>query len=328
MHKPTPIGGVILRPRAHASIQGLALGWAMSLTIRPFATQATRSPMAMIGLRRLFRATGAVLSRTPADVAITPVRAPGVRGEWVCDPGAAASSRIVLYLHGGGYFFGAAAMHRQITWRMSRALKRPVLAIDYRLAPRHTFEHWRDDAVAAYEHLLARGYRGEDIIVSGDSAGGHLTLVLLQTLRDRGLPLPAAGVCLSPWTDLSGGSPSIDGNAGRDPMIPASTLRLLSRYLLQERDAADPLVSPLHGSFSGLPPLCVLVGSTEVLRDDARRLAQRAHGAGVSVRYEEWHRMPHVFPIFAAVLPEGRSAFRHIARFIAGLEAGAGRLAA
>lgn len=319
---------LILRPRETISGQAKALGWALSMTIRPIAVHATRSPAAMIGLRRLFRATGAVLSRTPPQVDITPVHDEAARGEWVCDPAGAGSSQVMLYLHGGGYFFGAAAMHRQITWRLSRALKRPVLAIDYRLAPRHTFEHWRDDAVAAFRHLLSRGYRGEDIVVGGDSAGGHLTLVLLQTLRDRGLPLPAAGVCLSPWTDLSGGSPSIRSNAARDPMIPAATLLLLSRYLLQDRDPHDPLVSPLHGDFSGLPPLCVLVGGTEVLRDDSRRLAMRAREAGVQVHYEEWHRMPHVFPIFAPVLPEGRSAFRHIARFVNALDAARQHLAA
>lgn len=312
---------LILRPRERISPQAKILGWTLATTVRPLATMATRSPSAMLGLRRLFRATAGVFARTPEQVLVTSVQAAAVRGEWVYAPEAAGSRQVLLYLHGGGYFFGSAAMHRQITWRMSRALCRPVLAIDYRLAPRHTFEHWRDDAVQAYEHLLARGYRGEDIIIGGDSAGGHLTLVLLQTLRDRGLPLPAAGICLSPWTDLGTGSASITRNAARDPMIPAITLRLLSSYLLQDRDPRDPLVSPLHGSFAGLPPLCVLVGSTEVLRDDARRLAVRAREAGVRVHYEEWHRMPHVFPIFAGVLPEGRSAFRHIARFIATVEA-------
>lgn len=310
----------ILRPRERISLQAHALGWAMSMTIRPVATLATRSPSAMLGLRRLFRMTGTVLSRTSAAVHITPVQTAAVRGEWLCAPAAEGSRQVMLYLHGGGYFFGSAAMHRQITARMSQSLRRPVLAIDYRLAPKYTFEHWRDDAVRAYEHLLARGYRGEDILVSGDSAGGHLTLVLMQTLRDRGLPLPAAGICISPWTDLSNESASIRSNAARDPMIPAITLQLLSRYLLQDRDPYDALVSPLHGSFEGLPPLCVLVGSTEVLRDDSRRLAARALAAGVRVQYEEWHRMPHVFPIFAGVLPEGRSAFRHIARFVAAVE--------
>lgn len=310
----------VLRPRHQISPQAYLLDWAMSLSIRPIATLATDSPGAMLAIRKLFRLTGAVIARTPDNVHITPVQTPQVRGEWVCSPQAGSARKVVLYLHGGGYFFGSAAMHRQITWRMSRVLRRPVLAIDYRLAPRHSFEDWRDDAVQAYEYLLARGYAGKDIIISGDSAGGHLTLVLLQTLRDRGLPMPGCGVCISPWTDLSDESASRRTNAWRDPMIPARAVRLLSARLSLNRSPYDPLVSPLHGDFHGLPPLFVLVGSTEVLRDDARRVAVRAQESGVAVRYEEWHRMPHVFPIFAAILPEGRSAFRHIARFVQTLE--------
>lgn len=310
----------ILRPRQQVSPQAYAIDWAMSLSVRPLAHLTVRSSSGLLTLRRLFGATSPLLARVPSRVQVLPVRTPQVRGEWVRVPSAAGSRQVVLYLHGGGYFFGSAAMHRQVTWRMSRQLRRPVLAIDYRLAPRHTFEDWRDDAVQAYQYLLARGYEGKDIVISGDSAGGHLTLVLLQTLRDRGLPMPSCGVCISPWTDLSGDSPSIHGNARRDPFIPPSALQFISRFLTRDRSPYDALVSPLHGSFTGLPPLYVLVGSTEVLRDDARRMAAKARAAGVRVHYEEWHRMPHVFPLMAAVLPEGRSAFRHIARFVAEIE--------
>jgi monoterpene epsilon-lactone hydrolase len=109
-------------------------------------------------------------------VRITPVHRADVRGEWVVSPKAHNASRVVLYLHGGGYFFGSGSLHRQITWRLSQALSRPVFAIDYRLAPRHSFEDWRDDAVASYKYLLSQGYKGSDITVAGDSAGGHLNL--------------------------------------------------------------------------------------------------------------------------------------------------------
>lgn len=318
----------IVRPCTQVSAQAYAIDWAMSLSIRPLASLTVRTPTGLLALRKVFRLAGVALARIPSRVHVTPIHTPQVRGEWVCAPRAAAGRQVVLYLHGGGYFFGAAALHRQVTWRMSHALARPVLAIDYRLAPRHTFEHWRDDAVQAYEFLLARGYAGKDILISGDSAGGHLTLVLLQTLRDRGLPLPSCGVCISPWTDLSGDSPSIQANADRDPFIPVAALQFITRFLSRNRSPYDALVSPLHGNFAGLPPLYVLVGSTELLRDDARRMVARAQAAGVEVQYEEWHRMPHVFPILAAVLPEGRTAFRHIARFVAGVESARHALAA
>ncbi|MEO6697855.1 MAG: alpha/beta hydrolase [Paraperlucidibaca sp.] len=305
----------------HASKRAHALGWLMAATVRPLASTLVRSPEGLMALRKTFRGLGTILKRSPKAVRITPVHQADVRGEWVVAARAQEASRVVLYLHGGGYFFGSGALHRQVTWRLSDALARPVLAIDYRLAPRHSFEAWRDDAVSAYQHLLNQGYAGSDITVAGDSAGGHLTLVLLQTLRDRGISLPRAAICISPWTDLSGESLALTANSRRDPYIPANALRFISRFLTRNRSPFDALVSPVHGDFRGLPPIYVMVGSTEILRDDARRMVERARSAGVSVRYEEWHRMPHVFPIMAAVLPEGRLAFRQMRDFIVRVEA-------
>lgn len=309
------------QPYQYASKRAHAVGWLMSATVRPLATTLVRSPQGLLALRKGFRALGTVLEHTPKSIHIAAMSHGTVRGEWVQAASATTATSVVLYLHGGGYFFGSGSLHRQVTWRMSQALSRPVLAIDYRLAPRHSFEAWRDDAVAAYEYLLAQGYRGSDITVAGDSAGGHLTLVLLQTLRDRGISRPRAAICISPWTDLSGDSLALSAHPRRDPYIPNAALRFISGYLTRNRSPFDALVSPVHGDFRGLPPLYVMVGSTEILRDDARRMVARARSAGVSVVYEEWHRMPHVFPFMAAVLPEGRLAFRRMREFLAHVEA-------
>lgn len=310
-------------PYSHASKRAQAIGWLMSATVRPLAGTLVRSPEGLLILRKGFRALGAVLERTPNAVKITPVRQIDVRGEWVQAPRAHSAKSVVLYLHGGGYFFGAGSLHRQVTWRLSQALSRPVLAIDYRLAPRHSFEAWRDDALSAYQYLLNQGYSGADITLAGDSAGGHLTLVLLQTLRDRGISMPRAAICISPWTDLSGDALALTAHPRRDPYIPSAAIGFISRFLTRNRSPFDALVSPVHGDFRGLPPIYVMVGSTEILRDDARRMVARARAAGVDVVYEEWHRMPHVFPIMAAVLPEGRLAFRHMREFLARVEASA-----
>nr|BFE78015.1 hypothetical protein GCM10020093_006160 [Planobispora longispora] len=221
----------------------------------------------------------------------------------------------MLYLHGGGYFVCSPATHRPITWRMSVAARRPVLALDYRQGPVHTPAESLQDAVAAYECLLERGYDPADILVAGDSAGGHLTLATLLALRDRQAPLPAAAVCLSPWTDLS--DTPRRSNRLSDPLLPAGRIEWLARRWTAGLDARDPLVSPVFGDYAGLPPLMVVTGSTEVLRDEGRRVAERARAAGVPVTYEEWRRMPHVFPILADVVPEARRAFQHIARFLA-----------
>ncbi len=298
------------------SWQAYALNWAMSLTIRPLLEVSVVSPRTLWLARQAYALGGLYAARLPDFVHQESVQLGAFSGEWLRAGARLSDRKALLYLHGGGYFFSSAEHHRPITWRLSRATRRPVLAINYRMAPEHDFEHWREDAVTAYEHLLRRGYKPEDILIAGDSAGGHLTLVTLQTLRDRGLPLPRAALCISPWTDLANTAESHERNRWRDPMFPAPVVRRLASLYAQNRNPFDPLVSPLYGNFEGLPPLFIMAGSTEVLRDDARRAAGRALAAGVSVVYEEWHRMPHVFPMFAFFLPEGRRAYRHMSKFV------------
>lgn len=318
-----------LQPRRRVSLQAYALNWAVAALIRPVSWVASiGSPRAMYRIRKVFASTHAVLTRIPRQVVVTPLQSPGVRGEWVMAPAARNSEQVILYFHGGGYFFGNPAQHRQITWRLSQVTGRRVLSIDYRLAPEHSFEHWTEDALNAYRYLLSKGYDGSQIMVSGDSAGGHLSLVLLQMLRERHWPLPAAGILLSPWTDLSETSESMHDKEWRDPMIPAVAVEAVANYLTAGRDLHDYRVSPLHGDFHGLPPLFVAIGSTEVLREDCRRMVKKARLSGVKVHYEEWHRMVHVFPLFSAVLPEGRLLFRHISRFVATLDTLSGERAA
>lgn len=235
-------------------------------------------------------------------------------------------SRVVLYFHGGGYFICSPVTHRPITWRLSAAAGCPVLALDYRQGPVHTPVESLQDAIAAYLCLLKRGYDPARIVFAGDSAGGHLTLATLLALRDRNLPLPSAAVCLSPWADLTDGPRRV--NRLLDPLIPAGRVGWLARRWTVGLDARDPLVSPVFGDYTGLPPLMVVTGSTEVLRDEGRRVAERARAGGVPVRYEEWRRMPHVFALLADLVPEARQVFWHIARFLTAtrtLAAGAGQ---
>ncbi|GAA3415495.1 hypothetical protein GCM10018952_40250 [Streptosporangium vulgare] len=122
-------------------------------------------------------------------------------------------------------------------------------------------------------------------------------------------------MCLSPWADLTGAPRRV--NRLLDPMIPAGRVDWLARRWTAGLDPQDPLLSPVLGDYTGLPPLMIVTGSTEVLRDEGRRVAERARGAGVPVMYEEWPRMPHVFAILADVVPEAREVYPHIARFLA-----------
>ncbi|MCK2215978.1 alpha/beta hydrolase [Actinomadura sp. ATCC 31491] len=301
------------------SWQARALTGVMRGTLKPASTLFMRHPLALVGVARVGELARLVQVPHPAHVSIVPAAFSDCGGEWVRGGQGLDERKALLYFHGGGYFSCSPRTHRSITWRLSVVARRPVLALDYRQGPVHRLADSLADALDAYTCLLRRGHAPEDIIVAGDSAGGHLTLATLLALRDRGMPLPAAALCLSPWADLT--DVPRRANRWQDPLLPASRVRWLARHWTDGLDPRDPLVSPVHGDFTGLPPLMIMTGSTEVLRDEGRRVAEAARRAGVPVRYEEWRRMPHVFPILADVLPEARLAFRHMARFLAAVGA-------
>ena len=238
----------------------------------------------------------------------------GVFTEWTRVGGRARG--VILYCHGGGYIVGSPRAYRGLAGRLAALTQCDVAVIDYRLAPEHVYPAAPDDALAAYRALLARGIDPASIVFAGDSAGGNLALVTLLRARDRGMPLPSAAALLSPWTDLTGSGASIRANAKLDPMLPANRIEDAARLYSPTVDLGHPDVSPLFGEFHGLPPLSVHVGTTEILLDDSRRLAERARRHGVEVELKTWHRMPHVFPMFADVLPEGRRALDEIGAFI------------
>jgi acetyl esterase/lipase len=251
----------------------------------------------------------------PADVRYEPVDAGGVPAEWTTAPGARAD-RALVYLHGGGYCLGGVATHRGLAARLSRTARLRVLNVDYRLAPEHPHPAAVEDAVAAVGFAYASGLAPSRVAVGGDSAGGGLTLAALVALRDAGLPLPAAGVCISPWTDLTGSGDSVRTRADLDPLVDAEDLHRLAAAYLGGGDPRAPLASPLFADLRGLPPLLVHVGTAEILLDDATGLAERARDVGVPVELEVWDDMIHVWHAFADVLPEGVQAIEGIAGFL------------
>ncbi len=251
----------------------------------------------------------------PADVSRETVSAGGVPAEWVIAAGADAA-RVILYLHGGGYVVGSINTHRDLAARLSRAAAARVLLIDYRLAPEYPHPAAVDDATAAYRWLLAHGAQPSRVVIAGDSAGGGLTVATLVALRDAGQPLPAAGVCLSPWVDLEGLGDSMTTKAAVDPMVQREGLQKMAAAYLAGQDPRTPLAAPLYANLSGLPPLLIQVGTAEALLDDSSRLAERARKAGVHVTFEPWEDMIHVWQAFASMLPEGREAIERIGEFI------------
>jgi epsilon-lactone hydrolase len=241
----------------------------------------------------------------------------GLRTEWLTGPGC-STSHALLHLHGGGYVMGSCVTHRALSGRAGLSCGMQAVLPEYRLAPEHPFPAALDDAVAAYKGLLALGFEPGRIVLFGDSAGGGLALATLLVLRDAGLPLPAAAVLLSPWTDMTISGESLKTRATVDPWLKPEMLEPFSKLYVGEHDRKDPRVSPLFGDFRGLPPLLVQVGDQEILLSDSTRLAERARSAGVEIELKVWDELWHVWHLFAPVLPEANAALDSIGAFVRG----------
>lgn len=251
----------------------------------------------------------------PDDVTLTPVDVDGVPGEYLVAPNA-DDKRVVLYLHGGGYVIGSIKSHRYLMQNISRQSGARTLGLDYRLAPEHPFPAAVEDASKAYRWLLDQGYEPKNIAIAGDSAGGGLTLATLVKLRDEGIPLPVAGVLISPWADLTGEAGSVISRADSDPMVSADGLFSLAGKYLNGEDAKNPLASPVFADLSSLPPLLVHVGGREILYDDAITVVNNAKAAKVEVELLDAAEMFHVWHAFAPMLDEAQEAIDQIGAWL------------
>ncbi|MGD9880657.1 MAG: alpha/beta hydrolase [Reyranella sp.] len=243
------------------------------------------------------------------------VDAGGVPAEWVAPPGH-DPQRAILYLHGGGYVIGSLATHRRLAYDIAAACGARVLLIDYRLAPEHPFPAAVEDAAKAWRWLLQQGFAPNRLAIAGDSAGGGLTIATLVNLRDQKLGLPACAVAISPWVDLEGLGNSMATRSAQDPIVQKDSLKWFAAQYLGTTAATTPLAAPLHANLDGLPPILVQAGTAETLLDDATRIAEKLHTAGVEVRLAIWPNMLHVFPLFAPILSEGRDGCLEIGSFI------------
>jgi len=260
-------------------------------------------------LRRRYERLDARQFKVGLPVERTPTETGGVPGEWIVAP-ETLRERVILYLHGGSFAFRFPNAHASLAARLCRRLGARALIPDYRLAPEHPYPAAPDDCHAAYRGLLAEGVDPKNIVLAGDSAGGNLVLVTLCRVRAAGEPLPACAVLLSPALDCTMESPSMTTFDGHDPMIRRASLLVLRQFMF-----TNPDVSPMFADFRGLPPLFFQVGSTELLRDEATRAANKAFASDVDVELELWPGATHVFQL-AEFLPEARLAVEHIVRFV------------
>jgi monoterpene epsilon-lactone hydrolase len=249
------------------------------------------------------------------DVTCEAVDCEGVAGEWSLVPGSDVS-RVLLFFHGGGYCSGSILSHRRMVTEAGRAARMRTLAIGYRLAPEHPYPSAHEDAMAAWRFLRRQGIAARNIVVGGDSAGGNLTIGLINRLRAAGEALPGCAWLISPWTDLTMSGDTLDTKDAVDPLIHKCYLVELADAYAVSADRRDPLISPLFADLHGFPPALIQVGSAETLLADATRFVAVAGAADVDVTLEIWPHMIHAWPLWNAKLEDARRALASAGEFI------------
>ncbi len=255
------------------------------------------------------------LFKTPRNVRIQPVSVEGVPAEWLLPKGC-DTDRVIIYLHGGSFHAGSLRTHRGIAAHIGVNSDSSVLLLDYSLAPENPFPAAIEDVVSVYRWLLeVKGFEAKKVIISGDSAGGGLTLASLLKFQEENITLPAAAICLSPVTDFAITGESITTKAKEEVMLTENEMKQSFEIYAKGQNVEHPLVSPLYADLSGLPPLLIQTGTAEILLDDSTRFAQKAIKQGVTVDLDLWDNMFHVFQIFGNLIPESKKALKKIGEF-------------
>jgi monoterpene epsilon-lactone hydrolase len=240
----------------------------------------------------------------------------GIPGIWV-NPANERPDEAILHLHGGWFSLGSAKGYRNLVAQIAARARAKAFIPDYRLAPEHPFPAATDDALACYRALAASGVRR--IVLTGDSAGGNLALVLASRVTGEAVPHGATLVgvtVLSPVTDLTLSGTTYQTRADADPLFTRPQVAELVHSYLGSSDAKQPLASPLFGRLSGMPPTRIHVGDDEVLLDDSLRFVERAAAAGVDARVDVWMGMPHGFPASVGRLKAAAESLDAVGAFL------------
>ena len=305
---------VSVLPKSHPmpSFQHLLLKQLLTAAAAPLAR---RKPS--VGAMRLAMEAGSLFQFMPWRVNLESFSLDNrLEAEWL-RPRQAHPTRVLLYLHGGGYVLGSLNTHRSLVGSLALRCGLNVLTINYRKAPDHPFPAALDDVKRAYLWLLRQSYRPQDIVVAGDSAGGGLALALLLALRDAGETAPAAGIGLSPWTDLNLPIGALRRVAREESLLlEALQMRNWGPLYAHKTALSHPLLSPLQADLHGLPPLLIQVSTAEVLYDDAVKFTDKAKAAGVLVTLQPFEGLVHWWHLFWRVVPEAQQALDQVASFL------------
>ncbi|MEU7145378.1 alpha/beta hydrolase [Nocardia sp. NPDC046473] len=272
-----------------------------------FAAAAGQGPDTLDDIRLAYRKFFQDSFPAPNGVSFVPVDADGVPAEYAT-PANAATSRHMVYLHGGAYLVGDPQGYRGLVGTLAERLHARVLVPDYRLAPEAVFPAAVDDAVAAYRWLLDQGVAPGNVVFAGDSAGGAMAISVLVAARDRGLAMPSASIAISPWANLEHTGATMRTLDGIDPSVSRAGLHSAADLVLGGTPRNNPLASPVFADTRGLPPVLIQIGGHEVMLSDAIRLATRLATDAVPTRLDIEPQMGHVWHLLAGHLPAADKA--------------------
>jgi acetyl esterase/lipase len=244
-----------------------------------------------------------------SSFSVTSIDANGVDAFWMENN----SENVLLYFHGGAYLFGSPLQPQPFVISALSQNNLNVLTIDYRLVPEYSYPAAIEDGKSSYHYLLEKGYLPQNIVISGDSAGGGLVLGTMLSLRDDGEVLPAAIAVMSPWADLTLSGETFDTLKDVDKILSRENLSFPAQIYVGEDSFQNPYISPINGEFDDFPPVLIQIGSREVFLSDNTILAEKMKSDGVDVTFEVWDCMWHVFQ--NTPIPETKDALSNISSF-------------
>jgi len=266
------------------------------------------------GFRELCEKGAGKYTKLPDGISIREQIIEGILSEWHI-PDGSDPSKMILYVHGGGYVSGSCNDHRGFVSKFAKNTSVTNLLYEYRLAPEHPYPAALEDSVKVYQWVLSSGYKPGNIIIAGESAGGGLCLAILLALKDRAIPLPAAAVAISPWTDLTCSSDSYK-TKNRVSVAPLNSWTVFSKHYTGDNRADLPFVSPLFGDLKGLPPVFINSAVDDELYEDGEKFYLKAKEAGVDITFRPGKGMVHCYPLFAPMFREATEAMDEIVGFI------------
>jgi len=253
-------------------------------------------------------------AKLPKGITVKEQMIEGIKSEWLI-PDGANPEKLIFYVHGGGYVSGSCSDHRAIVSKFAKNAGFTYLVYEYRLAPENPFPAALDDSVKVYQWLLSSGFKPENILIAGESAGGGLCLAILLALKERNIALPVAAVAISPWTDLTCSSNSYR-TKNKVSLAPLNSWTVFGNYYVGKNQATNPLISPLFGDLRGLPPILINSGADDELFEDGEKFYLKAKNAGVDITFNAGNGMVHCYPLLAPMFREATEAMNEIVDFI------------